>query len=267
MSLLPILAAAIAAPLEGSGWGMPHDASVDGWRIDDLINETSVFVILLFVIMVAWMLWAAIRHGRGHPARYDHGASRRSIAVALGIAAAIFVVVDGHLFVNSVLVWNGVLGNFAHAETQPDAVRIEINAHQWAWAVRYAGPDGKFGTQDDIVTLNDVVVPQGSPVIFQIASVDVIHSFNIPNMRAKIDAVPGMINRLWFTAKETGQFDIGCAQHCGANHYKMRGVLTVLPRADWERWAKEASDNSSRAYDPEDKDAHWAWDWEKHARI
>jgi len=267
MSLLPILAAAIAAPLEGSGWGMPHDASVDGWRIDDLINETSVFVILLFVIMVAWMLWAAIRHGRGHPARYDHGASRRSIAVALGIAAAIFVVVDGHLFINSVLVWNGVLGNFAHAETQPDAVRIEINAHQWAWAVRYAGPDGKFGTQDDIVTLNDVVVPQGSPVIFQIASVDVIHSFNIPNMRAKIDAVPGMINRLWFTAKETGQFDIGCAQHCGANHYKMRGVLTVLPRADWEKWAKEASDNSSRAYDPEDKDAHWAWDWEKHARI
>jgi cytochrome c oxidase subunit 2 len=263
MRFLPLL----AAPLEGHGWGMPHDASLDGWRIDDLINETSLYVILLFVIMVAWMLWACLQHGERHPARFDHGTSRGSITVALGIAAAIFFVVDGRLLVNSILVWNHVFGNFAWAETQPGVVRIEINAHQWSWAARYPGPDGKFGTQDDIVTLNDVTVPQGVPVIFQVASIDVLHSFNIPNMRVKMDAVPGMINRVWFVAKETGQFDIGCAQHCGANHYKMRGVLTVLPRADWERWAKEASDNSSRAYDPEDKDAHWAWDWEKHARI
>ena len=257
----------LAAPLEGSGWGMPHDASLDGWRIDDLINETSVFVILLFAIMVAWMLWACFFHGERHPARYDHGTSRRSIAVALGIAAAIFFVVDGHLFLNSVLVWKHVFGNFAWAETQKETVRIEINAHQWAWAARYAGPDGKFGTQDDIVTLNDITVPQGVPVIFQVASTDVLHSFNIPNMRVKMDAVPGMVNRVWFTAKETGQFDIGCAQHCGANHYKMRGVLTVLPLEEWKRWAVVAAANSARAYDAEDKDAQWAWDWEKHARI
>ena len=257
----------LAAPLEGHGWGMPHDASLDGWRIDDLINETSVFVILLFIIMVGWMLWAVLRHGERHPARFDHGTSRRSIGVALAIAGAIFFVVDGHLFVNSVLVWKHVFGNFAWAETQPGAVRIEINAHQWAWAARYAGPDGKFGTQDDIVMLNDVVVPQGLPVLFQVASTDVIHGFNIPNMRVKIDVVPGMINRVWFVAKETGQFDIGCAQHCGAHHYKMRGTLTVLPRDEWERWAGVASANSARAYDPEDKEAQWAWDWEKHARI
>src|SRR5207248_8376155 len=122
MTPILVLASLVTAPLEGHGWGMPHDASLDGWRIDDLINETSVFVILLFAIMVGWMLWAVVRHGRGHTARYDHGATGRSIAVALGIAAAIFVVVDGHLFVNSVLVWNGVFGNFAHAETQPGAV-------------------------------------------------------------------------------------------------------------------------------------------------
>jgi len=262
-----LLRSLLAAPLEGHGWGMPHDASLDGWRIDDLINETSVFVILLFAIMVAWMLWAVFRHGRRHTARFDHGASRRSIAVAVGIALAIFFVVDGHLFVNSILVWRNVFGNFAMAEAQPDAVRIEINAHQWAWAARYAGTDGKFGTQDDIVTLNDVTVPQGVPVIFQVASIDVLHSFNIPNMRVKMDAVPGMINRVWFTAKETGQFDIGCAQHCGANHYKMRGVLTVLPLQEWKKWAAVASANSAAAYDPEDKDAQWAWSWEQHSRI
>jgi cytochrome c oxidase subunit II len=263
MSLLGI----IAAPFEGHGLGMPHDASLDGWRIDDLINETSVFVILLFVIMVGWMLWAVFRHGERHQAKFDHGTSRRSIAVALGIALAIFFVVDGHLFVNSVLVWKNIFGNFAYAESQPQAVRIEINAHQWAWAARYAGPDGKFNTPDDIVTLNDLVVPQGSPIIVQLVSTDVIHSFNVPNMRTKIDVVPGMVNRLWFVAKETGEFDIACAQHCGANHYKMKGKLTVLPRADWERWAAEASANSAQAYDPGDQDAHWGWDWAEHARI
>ena len=121
MLMLQIL---LAAPLEGHGWGMPHDASLDGWRIDDLINETSAFVILLFAIMVAWMLWAAVRHGERHPARFDHGTSRRSIAVALSIAAAIFFVVDGHLFLNSIVVWKQVFGNFAWAEAQPGAPGI-----------------------------------------------------------------------------------------------------------------------------------------------
>jgi cytochrome c oxidase subunit II len=261
------LSALLLAPLEGHGIGLPHDASVNGWRIDALIEETSIFAILLFAIMVAWMLWAVFRHGERHPARFDHGTSRRSIAVALGIAGAIFFVVDGHLFVNSVLVGHEIFGNFAWAESQPEAVRVEVNAHQWAWSVRYAGPDGKFNTPDDIVLLNDVVVPQGAPVIFQLVSTDVIHSFNVPNMRAKIDVVPGMVNRVWFTPRETGQFDIACAQHCGANHYKMKGMLTVLPPADFQRWLKEASANSARAYDADDADAHWGWDWAGHARI
>ena len=261
------LFALLSGPMQGHGYGMPHDASKDGWRIDALINETSLFVILLFVIMVGWMLWAVFRHGPRHPARFDHGSSSRSIAVALGIAGAVFFVVDGHLFVNSVLAWHQFFGNFAWAESQPEAVRIEINAHQWAWAVRYAGPDGKFNTPDDIVLLNDVVVPQGAPVIVQLVSTDVIHSFNVPNMRAKIDVVPGMVNRVWFTPAETGQFDIACAQHCGANHYKMKGTLTVLPAADFARWAQEASQNSARAYDPDDAEAHWGWDWSEHARI
>jgi cytochrome c oxidase subunit 2 len=257
----------LAAPLQGHGWGMPHDASLNGWRIDALIDETSFFVIALFVIMVSWMLWAVFKHDRRHTAQFDHGTSRRSIAVSLGIAAAVFFVVDGHLFLNSVLAWRDVFGNFAWAESQPETVRIEVNAHQWSWAVRYAGPDGKFNTPDDIVLLNEIVVPQGAPVTFQLVSTDVIHSFNVPNMRAKIDVVPGMVNRVWFTPKETGEFDIACAQHCGANHYKMKAKVTVLPRADYERWAAEASANSARAFDPDDKDGHWGWEWAEHSRI
>jgi cytochrome c oxidase subunit 2 len=256
-----------AAPLPEKGIGLPHDASLNGWQIDALINESSVFVILLFVIMVAWMVLAVVRYGPQHAARFEHGTSNRSIAIALSIAGAIFVVVDGHLFVSSVLLASNVYGNFAKVEADPQAVRIEVNAHQWEWVARYAGPDGKFNTPDDIVTFNDIVVPQGAPILFQLVSTDVIHSFNIPNMRAKMDAVPGMVNRVWFEAKETGEFDIACAQHCGLNHYKMKGKLTVLPRADFEKWAQEASANSAAGYDPNDSIAHWGWDWSEHARI
>ena len=86
---------------------------------------------------------------------------------------------------------NKVFWNFDEVEQRPDAVRIEVNAHQWAWDARYAGPDGKFNTKDDIVTLNDIRVPVDTPVLLQLASTDVIHSFYLPNFRVKQDAVPG----------------------------------------------------------------------------
>jgi cytochrome c oxidase subunit II len=70
-----------------------------------------------------------------------------------------------------------------------------------------------------------------------------------------------MINKMWFEAKEQGQFDIGCAQHCGTNHYKMKGTLTVLSPEEYAKWAAEASSSGAHAFDPNDKDAHWGWDW------
>jgi len=112
-----------------------------------------------------------------------------------------------------------------------------------------------------VVTLNDIRIPVNAPVIFQIASADVIHSFWIPNMRVKQDAMPGMINRMWVSAKETGQVDIACTQHCGTNHYKMRGTLTVLTAEEYAKWIAEASANGARSHNPDDKDSHWGWDW------
>ena len=101
------------------------------------------------------------------------------------------------------------------------------------------------------------------PIIIQLAATDVLHSFSLPNFRIKQDAVPGMINKMWWQAKTTGVFDIACAQHCGVNHYKMRGKLTVLEPAAFAAWANEASALSRENYDPKDQSAHWAWDWNK----
>jgi cytochrome c oxidase subunit 2 len=258
-----LLVAGIAAavPKPESGWGLPHDVSENGHDIDSLIMSTAVFLIILFVAMCAWILWAAIVHNEKHEAKYDHGDSRTSIRTAVLMAAGIFFVVDGNLFVNSEIDLNKTFWNFEAVDKDPKTIKIEINAHQWAWDARYAGPDGKFNTQDDIVTLNDIRVPVGVPVLFQLASVDVIHSFYLPNLRIKQDAVPGMINPMWFQAKETGEFDIGCAQHCGVNHYKMKGRLTVLTPEQYAEWAADASQRSARGYDAKDTAAHWGWDW------
>jgi cytochrome c oxidase subunit 2 len=154
-----------------------------------------------------------------------------------------------------------VFWNFAAAEENRETVRIEVQAHQWAWSARYAGEDGKFNTPDDVVTLNDIRVPSGVPVLVQLASVDVIHSFALPNFRVKRDAVPGEITKLTFQARVEGEYEISCAQHCGPNHYKMRGVLTVLPRDRYDEWLRLSGAFARRAYDPEDAEAHWGWDW------
>ena len=148
-------------------------------------------------------------------------------------------------------------------ENDPNTVRIEVNSHQWAWDARYSGPDGEWNTADDIVTLNDIRIPIDTPILVHLASADVIHSFNLPNLRVKQDAVPGNITPIWFQAVETGQFDIACAEHCGAAHYKMRGTLTVLSKEDYAEWAAEASERSALAYNPDDADAHWGWPWKE----
>lgn len=242
---------------------MPRDVSKHGALIDSLINTTLVLVTILFVIMVVWMAIAWVRHGRGHPAEYTDGTSKGWTTAKIGIAAAIFFGVDGNLFVNSTMDLHNTIWNFKAADAAPGAVRIEINAHQWAWDARYAGPDGKFATADDIVSLNDIRVPVNTPIVMQIGAVDVLHSLYIPNLRIKQDAVPGTINWAWFEASEPGDFEIGCAQHCGTSHYKMRGAIKVLSRSDYDKWSKEASANAVRAYNPDDETAQWGWAWKE----
>ena len=259
--LLTLAARVWADPIPEQSLGLPRDASYDGHRIDWLIQVTNYFVILLFAIMCIWMLWAVLKHNKSHKADYDHGDSKHHVGVAMSVSALIFFVVDGNLWFNSTVDVNTVYWNFDAVEKEPDVVRIEVNAHQWAWDARYAGPDGQFNTADDIVTLNDIRVPVDAPVLIQLASTDVIHSFYLPNFRVKQDAMPGMITRLTFRPKQEGEYDIGCAQHCGIHHYKMKGMLTVLSKADYDAWLHAMSERNKVGFDAEDHEAQWGWDW------
>ncbi len=246
-----------------SPWALPRDVSVDGWRVDWLMQITTVFVGLMFAATVIWILAACVLHGRKHKAQFDKGSAKSSVIKALALSVVIFGVVDGNLLFVGLADLKDGFWNFDKANASPNVVRLEINAHQWAWDARYAGADGVFNTRDDVVTMNDIRVPVNTPVVVQLGATDVIHSFSLPNFRVKQDAIPGMINRLWFAAKETGTFDIACAQHCGVHHYKMRGQLMVLSESDFKAWAQNASALSAAAWETEDKTAHWGWDWER----
>jgi cytochrome c oxidase subunit 2 len=215
---------------------------------------------VLFVIMCAVIVWACLMHRDGrHRARYEHGVGRRHLVFTALISAIVFFGVDGTLLYDSYVDLDEAMWKFPRADQHP--IAIEIYAQQWAWNVRYAGPDGVFNTPDDIVTLDDVHIPAGAPVIVALRAKDVVHSFYLPNFRVKEDALPGFTTRLWFQAKAEGVFEIGCAQHCGVSHYKMRGILTVDKRQDFDAWLTREAQASRRRYDERDLESHWGWAW------
>lgn len=249
--------------LMGAGPDRPVDVSKSGHLSDWLFDVTTYGVTLLFIIMVGILLWACLNHrdGReGHKAHYEHGIGRHHLILTAVISSAIFFGIDGVLLYNAFMDLHSDFYNYPTEAEKP--LTVEVMAQQWAWNFRYPGPDGKFNTEDDIVTFNEMHIPVGKPVLIRLQSKDVIHSFYLPNFRTKQDAIPGTTTRLWFQALQPGNFDIGCAQHCGANHYKMRGLLTADTPEDYARWEKGEGAMAARRYDPTDAEAHWGWDWE-----
>jgi cytochrome c oxidase subunit 2 len=254
---------AAAAPQRGSGYGMPPDFSLEGHRIDFLINSVTIPIALLFLIMVGIIVYACIVHADGkHKAVYEHGTGTHSAMNAVIISSVIFFGVDGWLFFWSTKDVDEIFWQFPDSE---DALRVEVNAQQWAWNFRQAGPDKVFGTADDIVTINTLTVPTGRNVMLKMTAKDVIHSLYLPNLRVKKDAIPGNTTRTWFHAVKEGELDIACAQHCGTHHFKMRGQLNVLSPADFAAWEIEMTEIGKRSFDPKDPEANWGWPWEADA--
>ncbi len=121
-----------------------------------------------------------------------------------------------------------------------DALQLGVEASQFEWNVRYPGPDGELGTNDDFTTRNQLHVPVRRPVVVHLTSADVIHSFFIPSFRIKQDAVPGMEGvRVWFEATDAGEYPLACAELCGLGHYRMRASVIVHPEGEHESWMAE----------------------------
>ncbi|MBI3087324.1 MAG: cytochrome c oxidase subunit II [Candidatus Omnitrophica bacterium] len=209
-------------------WWFPEAVSTYGLQIDQLFSVILWITGVIFFLVEGALLWFLIRyrHRPGRTATYTHGSTAVEIIWTV-IPAAIVV----WLAFASQRVWSHIQG-----PPPPHQVEVEVQGEQFAWNIRYPGPDGRFGTADDVETINQLHLPVNQVVLVRLTSKDVIHSFFLPEFRIKRDAVPGFTGRIWLQATKTGQFEIVCAELCGLGHYRMRGFVTVESPEAFQQW-------------------------------
>ncbi|MBI3323965.1 MAG: cytochrome c oxidase subunit II [Candidatus Omnitrophica bacterium] len=229
-----LLAQAPAWAFGGSGarFWFPPAVSSYGVQIDRLFVIILWITGAIFVVVEGALLWFLIRyhHRANASAAYVHGNHRAEL-----IWTIIPALIVGGLTCSSQKVWSQIQGT-----PPPHQLEIEVKAEQFAWNIRYAGPDGRLGSADDVETINQLHIPVGQVVLVHLKSKDVIHSFFLPQFRIKRDAVPGITGRIWIEATKTGQFEIACAELCGLGHYRMRGFLTIESPEAFQAWLAQA---------------------------
>jgi cytochrome c oxidase subunit 2 len=122
---------------------------------------------------------------------------------------------------------------------EPNAIQVQVAGQQWWWEYKYdLNSDGNFDGPEDITTATELVIPAGKPVQVTTTSNDVIHSFWIPGLNGKKDAVPGLYNPLKLQADEPGVFRGQCTEFCGLSHANMRMLVRAVSSSDYDAWVR-----------------------------
>tara|TARA_Y100000590_G_scaffold8785_1_gene10932 strand:- start:777 stop:1529 length:753 start_codon:yes stop_codon:yes gene_type:complete len=224
-------------------------------NIDDTIILTFWVTGAVFVavcLFMAYCVWA-YRYRPDRKAEYKPEDKKLEFRLtwltALGVVA---------LLAPGLVVWNKYI-------TVPEnAFKIEVVAYQWGWNYRLPGEDGILGktsvglisddnpygldsndpnSKDDILVMDaDLHLKINQPVKIELRSLDVLHNFYIPQFRAKMDTLPGIISFYWFIPEKKGEYEILCAEYCGTGHYAMRGFVKVDEELEYSNWlAKQIS--------------------------
>lgn len=214
-------------------WSLPENIATYGGRIDAIFWVITVVTGIAFVLVEVGIIWFAVKYRRreGRRAYYTHG--NKALEVLWTSVPALALVALG---IYSADVWAQIKGR----DSAPaGSLMLGVRAKQFEWNVTYPGADGTLGTSDDFVVRNQLHFPVNRPILIQLESEDVLHSFFIPQLRVKQDAVPGMTIPVWFEATKTGAYQIGCAELCGLGHYRMRARVTIHEPDEYERWHAE----------------------------
>jgi cytochrome c oxidase subunit 2 len=235
-------------------WWLPADVSVLGVGIDRQMAETMISAGVLFVVsqfVLALFVWQYGDKGDGRPIKiFPGGATPMVLGATLLVGAEIVV-----LSLVGTKVWAGI---FLSAP-DPKALRIDVQAEQFAFYFRYPGRDGTFGTmhpdliddgnnnffgldpandttaRDDIVSAS-LVLPVNRPILLSLHAKDVGHAFYVPELRLQQDFIPGLVIPLHFTATKVVKKEIVCTQLCGLGHYNMRAYMDVMPEKQFAQW-------------------------------
>lgn len=287
--LLAAPAAGAAALLASGGTALaggpifPPDAATNASGVDGLFWMATWMGTVAFAVVVILLAWCvlAFRARPGRKADYATGETRRARTFTGVFALAVFCVLDVSLAVKDHSVYGEMYGGMPE---ESEAEVVECLARQFEWRFRWPGADGRFGalasdpaSTDDPGTVNVLRIPDDRPTLLRMRSIDVIHSFFLPNFRTKQDAVPGMTTVVVIRPRRAAEMkaaglpvngagqvelDIACAELCGFGHYSMdKGRVLVLPREEYDAWlAGESAAVAAEAeeYGPRPLDEYWA---------
>ena len=230
--------------------GLPQAASAHAAELDFMIVITHWLMLVLFVGWGGFFLYTLARFRKGSsPVASYHGTKGGwSKWLEGGVLLAEIVLLAAF----SIPAWSARVDAFP---TPQESVVVRVVAEQFSWNIHYPGADGKFGktdinlvspenplgldrqdqaAKDDIATINQLNLPVNKPTIIHLSSKDVIHSLGLNQMRVKQDAIPGVVQNVWFTPTATGAWEINCSQLCGLGHYRMRGFYTIQTQEDFD---------------------------------
>lgn len=279
--LLLLLAAAPAQAADWVGW-LPESACAQADEVDGLINLVTVITGVTLVVVQALLVLFLIKYRArpGVPAKHTHG--NHTIEMIWTVAPALILV---FLALYQMELWARIKTNKAPADQNP--VSVQVFAKQFEWNFRYPGPDGEFGTGDDLYTVKQLVLPAGRPCNVELRAMDVLHSFFLPNFRFKNDAVPGVpmflkippaklsrnrapIEKRDGSMAQIDYWDIACAELCGLGHTTMSGRLYVVTPEEYERWlggdTTVCAATLVQQYPDDDSNIWYRWSWQDKPR-
>jgi len=235
-----LLAVAVAVTLAGCAQNAPQDtfspAGPNARNIDSVARPvfwTALVVAVLVVLAVVYASWKFRDRGQDIPEQ-THGNPK--LEIALTILPAIILAAISVPTVATI---------FKLDKKSDTACVINVTGQQWWWEYDY--PTGKCGDveiTEPIVTSGELVIPAGTPVLLRITSRDVIHSYWVPRLNGKRDAVPGRLHTLRMQADEPGIYMGQCTEVCGLSHARMREAAISLTMTDFQAWV----DNQTADY-------------------
>ncbi len=198
------------------------------WNLTLLVCTVTFALVLLALIVALWRTSRAARDSAAQApaAPRDEPGPRRAVRIAtIASIIALIGLVGADIYTDRALSKLPV----------SDAVRIQVIGRQWWWEMRYLDARGKT----EFVTANELHVPVGRPVVIDLKSPDVIHTFWVPNLHGKKDMIPGRASTIELRADQPGRYRGQCAEFCGSEHALMAFFLTADVPADYERWREQ----------------------------
>jgi cytochrome c oxidase subunit 2 len=236
---------------------LPEPVSTYAENVDRLFFVILWIVGFFFVLTQALLVYFLVKYRarEGGKARHTHGSHALELVWTFVPGVILFC-----LAVFQTGTWGMIKfgGNIEEKAADPRAVHVQVFGKQFEWHFRYAGNDGEFGTQDDVIKVAEMHAPVDRPVIVHLQTLDVLHSFWLPNVLLKQDLMPGRTILQWFEITKQGKFPIVCAELCGNMHTAMKGALIVESDDAFDAWL-EKQGKLTFPHEPERHDVWKFW--------